>query len=165
MGQFEKKKELKNAIGTPGNSYNGRRRPGMDLCACFTSVDAARRGLKIIENELKRYGSILSRPKTESMTLNHDEETIKSESLISLDEEKIKNVLEFKYLGVTLSPQKPTRLIEHRIASATAKFHELRKVLTNGRISVRTRGRYMNAFVRSKLFYNIATWNNPDNFV
>ena len=93
------KKKLKNAIGTPGNSYNGRRRPGMDLCACFTSVDAARRELKIIENEFKRYGSILSRPKTESMTLNHDEETIKSESLISLDEEKIKNVLEFKYLG------------------------------------------------------------------
>ena len=65
-----------------------------DLCACFTSVDAARRGFKIIENEFKRYGLILSRPKTESMTLNHDDETTKSESLIFLDEEKIKNVLE-----------------------------------------------------------------------
>ena len=65
-----------------------------DLCACFTSVDAARRGLKIIENEFKRYGLILSRPKTETMTLNHDKETTKSESLISPDEEKIKNVLE-----------------------------------------------------------------------
>ena len=55
-----------------------------------------------------------------------------------------------------------TRLIEHRIASATVKFHELRKILTSGRISARTRGRYMNAFVRSRLCYNIATWNNPD---
>ena len=64
-----------------------------------------------------------------------------------------------------LSPEKPTRLIEHRIESATAKFHDLRKILTNGRISARTRGRYMNAFVRSKLCYNIATWNNPDHFV
>ena len=60
-----------------------------DLCACFTSVDAARWGLKIIESEIKRYGLILSRPKTESMTLNHDEETTKSESLIPLDDEKI----------------------------------------------------------------------------
>ena len=76
-----------------------------------------------------------------------------------------KYVLEFKYLGVMLSPQKPTRLIEHRIASATAKFHELRKILTNGRISARTRGRYINAFVRSRLCYDIATWNNPDHFV
>ena len=63
------------------------------------------------------------------MRLNHDGETTQSESLISLDEEKIKNVLEFKYLGVILSPEKPQRLIEHRIASATAKFHELRKIL------------------------------------
>ena len=58
-----------------------------------------------------------------------------------------------------------TRLIEHRIASATAKFHEFRKIPTNGRKSARTRGRYMNAFVRSRLCYNIATWNNPDHFV
>ena len=40
-----------------------------NLCERFTSIDAARRGLKIIENEVKRYGLILSRPKTESMTL------------------------------------------------------------------------------------------------
>ena len=64
------------------------------MCVFHFRVDAARRGLKIIENEFKRYGLILSRPKTESMTLNHNEETTKSESLISLDEEKIKNVLE-----------------------------------------------------------------------
>ena len=64
-----------------------------------------------------------------------------------------------------LSPEKPTRLIEHRIASATAKFHELRKILTNGRISARTRGQYMNALVRLRLCNNIATWNNPDHFV
>ena len=53
-----------------------------NLCACFTSIDAGRRGLKIIENEFKRYGLILSRPKNESMTLNHEEETTKSERLI-----------------------------------------------------------------------------------
>ena len=52
-----------------------------NLCERFTSIDAFRRALKVIENEVKRYGLILSRPKTESMTLNHDEETTKSERL------------------------------------------------------------------------------------
>ena len=99
------------------------------------------------------------------MTLNFDSEITNSESLIKLGNTEIKNVLEFKYLGVMLSPENPTRLIEHRIASATAKFHELKKVFTNNRISIKTRGRYLNAFVRSRLCYNIATWNNPEHFV
>ena len=74
-------------------------------------------------------------------------------------------MLEFKYLGVVLYPEKPTRLIEHRIALATARFYELRKILTHGRISPRTSGQYTNASVRSRLCCNIATWNNPDHFV
>ena len=49
-----------------------------------------------------------------------------------------------------------TRLIEHRIASATAKFHELRKIPTNGRISARTLGRYMNAFGQIPTMYCVS---------
>ena len=105
---------------------------------------------------------ILSRPKTESMEMNCVESTTKSESLVSQDEDKIKKVLEFKYLGVMLSPKKPTRLIEYQVAFAIAKFHELRKVLRNGRISVKSRGRYLNLFAHSRLCCNIATGNNPE---
>ena len=64
-----------------------------------------------------------------------------------------------------LAPNQPTRLIEHGISSASAKFHEMRKILTNKRLSRKVRGRYFNAFVRSRLCYNIATWNNPDSYV
>ena len=62
-----------------------------DQCACLC------RGVVIIENEFRRYGLILSRPKTESMAVNFEEITTKSESLFTFGETKIKNVLEFKY--------------------------------------------------------------------
>ena len=41
----------------------------------------------------------------------------------------------------------------------------MKKVLTYGRIAAKTRGQYSNAFVRSRLCYNVATWNNPSYFV
>ena len=135
-----------------------------DLCACFTSVEAAKRGLLIIEREFKRYGLVLSRPKSETMAVNDGDLANKS-SILSLDDDKIKNVLEFKYHWVMPSPVKPIRLIEHRITSATAKFYEMKKVLTNGRFAAKTTGRYMNTFVRSRLCYIVATWNYPDYFV
>ena len=87
-----------------------------DCCCCFRTLAAAKIGLEIIESEFKRYGLTLSRPKTESMTLNFDETTTNSESIMSLGADNIKNVLEFKYLGVMLCPDKPNRLIEHRVA-------------------------------------------------
>ena len=91
------------------------------------------------------------------MTLNFDTETTNAESILSLGEDKIKNVLEFKYLGVMLSTEKPNRLIEHRIAAATSKFHELKKIFRNNRISAKNKGQYLKAFVRLRLCYNIAT--------
>lgn len=50
------------------------------------------------------------------MAINYDEATGNSDSLVKLDYDKIKNVLDFKYFGVILTPGKPIRLIEHRIS-------------------------------------------------
>ena len=70
-------------------------------CACFTSVEAAKHGLVIIEREFKRYGLVLSRPKTETMVVNDGDLANKS-SILSLDDDKIKNVLELSILGLGL---------------------------------------------------------------
>ena len=95
-----------------------------DLCACFKTVEAAQKGLEIMEAEFRRYGLTLSRPKTELLAMNCEPEVTNASSLIKLGADKIKNVLEFKYLGVLLSSTQPTKLIEHRIAAATQKYFE-----------------------------------------
>ena len=74
-------RELRGRFKSWGSTKLYRVMSADNLCACFTSIDVARRGLKIIENEFKRCGLILSRPKTGSMTSNHDEETTKSDRL------------------------------------------------------------------------------------
>lgn len=97
-----------------------------DLCTCFTSVEATKRGLVIIEREFKRCRLVLPRPKTETMAVN-DGHLANKNSNLSLDDDKIKNVLEFKYVRVMLSP------------SATPKFYEMKKVQTSG-VSLRIQG-------------------------
>ena len=139
--QFKPQTGLKGASFEVGDTKLYRVMYADDLCACFTSVEAGKRGLVIIEREFKRYGLVLSIPKTETMVVNDGDLANKS-CILSLDDDKVKSVLEFKYLWVMLSPEKPIRLIEHRIASATAKFFEMKKLLTNGRITAKTRGRY-----------------------
>ena len=57
-----------------------------------------------------------------------------------------------------ISSKTPSRLVEHRISSATAKFAELKRVLQDYRIHAKVRGRFLNAYVRSRLCYNAATW-------
>ena len=84
---------------------------GDDLCTCFNTVEDAKSGLVIIEREFRRYGLVLSRPKTETMVVSCGDLANKS-SILSLDKIKIKNALEFKYLGVMQSPEKAIRLIE-----------------------------------------------------
>lgn len=133
-----------------------------DMAIMFRTIESAQKGLIIVERELRRYGLKLSRPKTETMMINFDHDITSSPSLLQLDTDKIKNTTEFKYLGVMMTANRPMRLIEHRIASACAKWHEMKRLLKNGRISAKIRGKYMNTFIRSRLCYNGATWNNPE---
>ena len=51
------------------------------------------------------------------------------------------------------------KFLQHRIASATGKFSSLKKLLTDRRIGIQLRLRYLNSFVRSRLTYSAATWN------
>ena len=50
------------------------------LCVGFKTIESAKVGLEIIEKEFRRYGLTLSRPKTETMTLNFDAETTNANS-------------------------------------------------------------------------------------
>ena len=80
------------------------------------------------------------------------------DSLFKLGDTAIANSTEFKYLGVMISNTDSNKMIEHRIASATGKFHEMKKVFTDHRIRIITRADLLTSFVRSRLMYNCATW-------
>ena len=65
----------------------------------------------------------------------------------------IENVLNFTYLGHVITIDENNGFAEHRIASATSKFNELRKVLTDTNVHMCTRKKLLEACVRSRLVY------------
>ena len=116
------------------------------------------KALLIIIEELERFGLILSLPKTETMAINVDPSEQTSESLISYEGFNLKNTTNFKYLGLMTSIDNENKFLEHRIATALSKFNSLKQVLYDHRIEMKTRLRYLNSFVRSRLTYSAATW-------
>ena len=92
--------------------------------------------------------------------MNGTEDDTKSKSLITLGDKKIENVEEFKYLGVKIAPRNDNIMMQHRIATATSKFAEMKDMFKNHRINVKTRTKFLNSFVRSRLAYNCGTLFN-----
>ena len=122
-----------------------------DMVMFFKTKEALQEGLEIIESVLSRYGLTLSQKKTETMVVSDSPDEIIQESIVHVGDYKIKNVSEFCYLGILISSVNPSRIVEHRIASASAKFAELKHMLQDQRINLKTRSLYMNAFIRSRL--------------
>ena len=91
-------------------------------------------------------------------TLNDDYPT----DIVKLQDQSLNNVKEFKYLGSYLHSEEPSTgdvEINHRIQMANAKFAELSNLLQNSKIHLRTRIRFLNSFVRSRLTYACQNWN------
>ena len=131
-----------------------------DMYTIFRNRATLQKGMIMVEEVFTRYGLTLSRKKTETMVVNGPEEDTTSESIITLGTSKIKNVQQFKYLGVQISPNSNIVMIQHRIASATAKFAELKDMFKNHRINIKIRVKFLMAFVRSRLTYNCCTLFN-----
>ena len=73
---------------------------------------------------------------TETMAFNVDDAIKNQESLISIGNNKIKNVRTFKYLGYTITndEEKTSHFLHARIGAAFQKWNELKHVLTDRRI-------------------------------
>ena len=93
-----------------------------DMVLVFRTKEALQQGLEVVETVLARYGLTLARSKTETLVVNGPDHDTYSESLVTLGDTALKNVTEFKYLGVMVSSTEPSKLIEHRVASAISKF-------------------------------------------
>ena len=77
------------------------------------------------------------------MLFNFDEETTAKKSLFSINDEVIKNVRKFTYLGHKITntdvADYDTSSLDHRISLAKMKFQELKKVLQDREIDIKTR--------------------------
>ena len=118
---------------------------------CKTISEAEQR-LNIINTTCNRFGLTISFKKTKTQVFNNLE-LAKKPSLFSIQGNDIENVLDFTYLGHVVTTDENQCFTEHRIASVTSKFNELRKVLTDTNVHMRTRRKILEACVRSRLTY------------
>ena len=123
-----------------------------DVVLFCKTVHEAERLLDIINDTCLRFGLTISFKKTKT------QELAEKETLISVGENEIANVREFVYLGNVIKNVDKECVTDHQIAKATAKFNELRKVLTDINLNMTTRRKLLEACVRSRLTYRIQAW-------
>ena len=95
--------------------------------------------------------------KTKTQVFN-DPDLAEEQTLFSIGEEIIENVQQFTYLGQVISCTKKVSFTDYRTARATAKFNELRNILTDKKINMKTRKKLLESCVRSRLVYGTQAW-------
>ncbi|XP_066928505.1 uncharacterized protein [Clytia hemisphaerica] len=134
-----------------------------DIVLFLTNLRSLDSAADLLNSTFNRFGLTINKGKTETMILNHnfaDDEYPKS--IISIDNTTLKNVREFKYLGSMINCEEPNTgntEINHRIMLATSKFSELSNLLQNFGINLKTRIKFLNSYVRSRLTYSCQNWN------
>ena len=101
----------------------------------------------------------ISTDKTETMAFNVTEEIMSSESLLKIGNTPFKNFREFKYLSHKISNATNTDHLVQSISSAFKKWNELKHILTDQRIYIKTRIRIREACIRSRLLYSIQAFS------
>ena len=128
-----------------------------DIVYFAKSVEELQTILDIFDHEFSRFGLTISIKKTKTMCFNTDSDLLSSTSLVSLKGKEIENVGKFTYLGHTLSniQSEQSAFITQRVASAYAKWNDLKQVLTDKRVYLTTRMKFLSACVRTRLTYSV----------
>ena len=136
-----------------------------DLELFFEDDENLQKGLDTLEETFKRYNLTINVTKTKTMIINHhyiNNNSTYPESIATLNNTPIENVVTFRYLGDRIKYDEPSTgdaEIELRIDVAEGKFYALSKKLLNHKILLHTRIKILNSMVRSQLTYSCQTWN------
>ena len=110
-----------------------------------------------LKNESEVRGLNINKQKTKLMVFSKSRNVPKCN--IYLDNEKIKQVQEFEYLGsIITSDVKCDKDIKRRIAIAKKKFIEKKSIFTNSKVSIETRKRFLKCYIWSVLLYGSESW-------
>ena len=137
-----------------------------DLVLFLTSLDSLQNATNLLNTVFKNFGLTINSSKTESMIINHDATNEYPKSIVYIDGTPLNNVQKFKYLGCYvdyLEPNSGDAEINHRIQMASVKFSELSNLLQNFQINLKTRVKFLDSFVRSRLTYACQNWNTSQN--
>ena len=128
-----------------------------DVVLFCKTIKEAEDLLNIINKTCNRFGLTISFKKTKTQVF-HENELTKRETLFSIDGTEIENIQQFTYLGQVISNNKEVCFTDHRTDRAIAKFNELRNILTDHRVNMRTRRKLLESCVRSRLTYATQAW-------
>ena len=134
-----------------------------DLILFTLDINSLQKATNILDEVFSSYGLCINDAKTVTMILNHGylQEEYPT-SIINLRNIPLHNSSEFKYLGSYLSHSEPSTgdiEINHRIQMAYNKFVLMSNLLQNRHIFLKTRVKFLNSFVRSRLTYSCQNWN------
>jgi len=114
--------------------------------------------LNVIQAKSAQYGLDMNVKKTKTMLISSKE--IIPAININVNNERLEQVTNFKYLGQNISQNgKCISEIKQRIEIAKARFHEMSPVLRSHKISLSTRMRLVKCYVFSALTYCCETWD------
>ena len=116
----------------------------VDVILFCKSVKEAEQLLTIINANCVHLGLTTSFKKTKTQVFNDNALAIKP-TLFSIGKNLVENVKEFVYLGQVITTDNDGCFTVHRVARATAKFNELRTVLKDTRVNLRTHRKLLEA--------------------
>ena len=128
-----------------------------DMVLFCKTVDEAEQLLTLINDTFKRFGLTISFEKTKTQVFN-DEDLAEKSTLFNIGEQVIENVRKFMYLGQVITTEEKGCFTEHRISRTISKINELRNVLTDINVNLRTRRKLLESCVRSRLTYGTQAW-------
>jgi hypothetical protein len=128
-----------------------------DIVFFCKSRDDLQKTLDILDMEFRRFGLVISSKKTKTMSFNIPDKNLTFNLPITLNDAQIENVSKFSYLGHSISSENNdhSSLITQRITSAFSKFNDIKHVLTDKRIKLKTRVKFLTACVRSRLTFSV----------
>ena len=133
-----------------------------DLALTAETREKLQLAADVLSDLLQRFGLVISIEKTKTMILNFKGKKEEyPETLINITNTPIENVTQFRYLGAIITYNEPgtsEEELDRRIALATGKFAELKKLLCNYHLKLGIRMKFYNTYVRSRLCYCCETW-------
>ena len=129
-----------------------------DSALVVHSAEEMQKVVNVFSDASKKYGKKINIKKTE--VLYQPNSTIIREEDIMVDGNKLNSVLEFTYLGGTISSNgRIDDEIQRRMAKASTYFGRLRQRLWNNHhVSMRVKGKIYRAIVLSTLLYGAEAW-------
>jgi hypothetical protein len=127
-----------------------------DIVVLVENKDELERFLNEMDTVLKEnYSRDVNRSKTKVMVCGKNvKETLK----MRLRNEELQEVDEFCYLGSKITKDGwSTKEIKSRIAQAKRAFYQKKKLLTSNKISLRTKKKFLKAYVWSVALYGCET--------